>query len=82
MGFPKGGADNLWVDVRAELGTPDCAASHQLSVPMVNRAVPVVVMSRKTYAALESIPWFADYPHDSPRWVTANPSHSDMKGDE
>jgi len=49
---------------------------------MVNRAVPVVVMSRKTYAALESIPWFADYPHDNPRWVTANPSHSDMKGDE
>ena len=49
---PEAGADNLWVDVRAELGTPDLVACHQLSVPMVNRAVPVVVMSRDTYAAL------------------------------
>ena len=49
---PRAGADNLWVDVRAELGTPDIVAHHQLSVPMVNRAVPVVVMSRETYAAL------------------------------
>ena len=49
---PEAGADNLWVDVRAELGTPDLVACHQLSVPMVNRAVPVVVMSRETYAAL------------------------------
>ena len=49
---PEEGADNLWVDVRAELGTPGIVAHHQLSVPMVNRAVPVVVMSRETYAAL------------------------------
>ena len=45
---PVAGADNLWVDVRAELGTPDIVTRHQLSVPMVNRAVPVVVMSRET----------------------------------
>ncbi|HON42329.1 MAG TPA: prolyl oligopeptidase family serine peptidase [Bacillota bacterium] len=49
---PKAGADNLWVDVRAELGTPGLVADHQLSVPMVNRAVPIVVMSRETYASL------------------------------
>jgi len=49
---PAAGADNLWIDVRAELGTPDIVASHQLSVPMVNRAVPIVVMSRETYASL------------------------------
>jgi len=49
---PKAGADNLWVDVRAELGRPEFVADHRLSVPMVNRAVPVVVMSRETYSAL------------------------------
>ncbi len=49
---PEAGTDNLWVDVRAESGAPDLVACHQLSVPMVNRAVPVVVMSRETYAAL------------------------------
>jgi len=49
---PEAGADNLWVDVRVELGRPDLIVDHQLSVPMVNRAVPVVAMSRETYAAL------------------------------
>lgn len=49
---PEVGADNLWVYVRAELGTSDIVVHHQLSVPMVNRAVPVVVISRETYAAL------------------------------
>jgi dienelactone hydrolase len=49
---PEAGADNLWVDVRAESGTPGIVARHQLSVPMVNRAVPVVVISRETYIAL------------------------------
>lgn len=49
---PEAGADNLWVDVRVELGRPDLIVDHRLSVPMVNRAVPVVVMSRETYASL------------------------------
>ncbi len=49
---PEAGADNLWVDIRVELGRLDLIVDHQLSVPMVNRAVPIVVMSRETYTAL------------------------------
>jgi cephalosporin-C deacetylase-like acetyl esterase len=50
----EAGTDNLWVDISAELGlgSAGTVAEHELSVPMVNRTVPMVVMSEDTYRAL------------------------------
>lgn len=50
---PEVGADNLWVDIAVELGSPEYVAAHRVSVPMVNRSVPVIILSRETYLALE-----------------------------
>lgn len=49
---PVVGADNLWVDLRVTGG--NLAADHRLSVPNVNRSMPMLVVSKANYAALES----------------------------
>ncbi|MEA4882710.1 MAG: hypothetical protein VB144_03430 [Clostridia bacterium] len=51
-GLPDLGANRLSVDLRAELGQPLCTAFHALSVPLMNRTLPVVVASRATYDEL------------------------------
>jgi cephalosporin-C deacetylase-like acetyl esterase len=56
VGKPVIGADNLWVSVDVETGA--AGWTHRVSVPMVNRDVPMVVLSEASYAQLESA--FAD----------------------
>lgn len=84
---PEIGADNLWVDVAVELGRPDKVAAHRVSVPMVNRAVPVIALSKDTYSALAPYLTGRHLPafiyiinHDSPIEICAALAYAQVLG--
>lgn len=63
VGKPQIGADNLWISLDVETvggigdigGTAATTMSHRMSVPLVNRDLPMVVLSEASYEALEGV---------------------------